>query len=72
MRSGGELRLYRLDVRNAGRHVLAFTEKLFQAEGVRAVMIFPFKTRLMPDEEASVWVTAASENEDEKAHHGQY
>lgn len=72
MWSGGELRLYRLDVLNAGRHVLAFTEKLFQAEGVRAVMIFPFKTRLMPDEEASVWVTAASENEDEKAHHGQY
>ncbi|EOW2788135.1 type-F conjugative transfer system secretin TraK [Enterobacter kobei] len=72
MWSGGELRLYRLNVRNTDRHVVAFTETLFQAQGVRAVMIFPFKTRLMPDEAASVWMTASSENEDEKAHHGQY
>ncbi|MBX4609840.1 type-F conjugative transfer system secretin TraK [Klebsiella variicola] len=72
MWSGGELRLYRLDVRNTDRHVVAFTETLFQAKGVRAVMIFPFKTRLMPDEEASVWMTASNENEDGKTHRGQY
>lgn len=72
MWSGGELRLYRLDVRNTKRHVVAFTEKLFQAKGVRAVMIYPFKTRLMPDEDASVWMTASGENEDKKAHRDQY
>lgn len=63
MWSGGELRLYRLTVRNRGASVLAIPERLFQAPGVRAVMVFPFSTTLMPGTDTQVWVTVSNDGE---------
>ncbi|KML22960.1 conjugal transfer protein TraK [Leclercia adecarboxylata] len=59
MWSGGELRLYRLTVTNKGSSTLSIPERLFRAPGVRAVMVFPFSTTLMPGAQTSVWVTAS-------------
>lgn len=70
MWNGGALRLYRLNVRNTGSAVLNMPERLFNAAGVRAVMVFPFSTQLMPGAQTSVWVTVSSEGED--AGHGQH
>ncbi|HBM2591065.1 type-F conjugative transfer system secretin TraK [Escherichia coli] len=63
MWSGGGLRLYRLTVRNRGASVLAIPERLFQAPGVRAVMVFPFSTTLMPGTDTQVWVTVSNDGE---------
>lgn len=70
MWNGGELRLYRLHVRNAGSAVLNMPERLFNAAGVRAVMVFPFSTQLMPGAQTSVWVTVSSDGEGRG--HGQH
>lgn len=63
MWSGGGLRLYRLTVRNRGASALAIPERLFQAPGVRAVMVFPFSTTLMPGADTQVWVTVSNDGE---------
>lgn len=70
MWSGGELRIYRLNVLNTGSAVLNMPERLFNAAGVRAVMVFPFSTQLMPGAQTSVWVTVSSDGEG--AGHGQH
>lgn len=70
MWNGGALRLYRLNVSNTGSAVLNMPERLFNAAGVRAVMVFPFSTQLMPGAQTSVWVTVSSEGEG--AGHGQH
>ncbi len=43
------------------RLLLNMPERLFNAAGVRAVMVFPFSTQLMPGAQTSVWVTVSSE-----------
>lgn len=63
MWSGGGLRLYRLTVRNGGASALAIPERLFQSPGVRAVMVFPFSTTLMPGTDMQVWVTVSNDGE---------
>lgn len=63
MWSGGGLRLYRLLVANRGASALAIPERLFQAPGVRAVMVFPFSTTLMPGTDTQVWVTVSNDGE---------
>ncbi|WP_148244947.1 type-F conjugative transfer system secretin TraK [Enterobacter asburiae] len=63
MWSGGGLRLYRLTVRNRGASALAIPERLFKAPGVRAVMVFPFSTTLMPGTDTQVWVTVSNDGE---------
>ncbi|WP_158784356.1 type-F conjugative transfer system secretin TraK [Pantoea sp. BAV 3049] len=65
MWSGGGLRLYRLTVRNRGVSALAIPERLFQAPGVRAVMVFPFSTTLMPGTDTQVWVTVSNDGEEQ-------
>jgi|GEM_PF-263971 type-F conjugative transfer system secretin TraK len=70
MWNGGGLRLYRLTVRNRGASALAMPERLFQVPGVRAVMVFPFSTTLMPGTDTQVWVTVS--NDDEGRTNGQH
>ncbi|KGT87916.1 conjugal transfer protein TraK [Erwinia typographi] len=65
MWSGGGLRVYRLTVRNRGASSLAVPERLFQARSVRAVMVFPFSTTLMPGTDTQVWVTVSNDGEGE-------
>ena len=64
MWNGGALRLYRLSVHNTGSAALHVPERLFSAPGVRAVMVFPYSTTLMPGAETSVWVTASDEGQE--------
>lgn len=59
MWNGGELRVYRLSVTNRSTAVMLLPERLFRAPGVRAVMIFPYGTSLLPGATAGVWVTAS-------------
>ncbi|MEQ4763549.1 type-F conjugative transfer system secretin TraK [Klebsiella aerogenes] len=70
MWSGGNLRIYRMSVRNRGASTLAIPERLFQAPGVRAVMVFPFSTTLMPGTDTQVWVTVSNEGDGEGNGHG--
>ena len=68
MWSGGALRLYRLTVTNRGTVAMTLPERLFQAPGVRSVMVFPYTTTLLPTATISVWLTVSDVEEPE---HGQ-
>lgn len=57
MWSGGDLRLYRLAILNTSHATQHIAEPFFAAAGVRAVMIFPLSTELLPGAQTSVWVT---------------
>ncbi|MEY0026326.1 type-F conjugative transfer system secretin TraK [Providencia rettgeri] len=61
MWNGGELRVYKLAVRNTTGHVLPLTERLFSAQGVRAVLISPYSEQLLPGATATVWLTVSNE-----------
>ncbi|WP_058914192.1 type-F conjugative transfer system secretin TraK [Entomohabitans teleogrylli] len=69
MWNGGNLRLFRLDIRNNTAFSLAIPERLFQASGVRSVMVFPYSATLMPSATAQVWITVSNR---EEGKHGQY
>lgn len=70
MWSGGGLRVYHLRVTNRGASTLTIPERLFQTPGVRAVMVFPFSTTLMPGTGTQVWVTVSNESGGEGNGHG--
>lgn len=62
MWSGGQLRIYRVTLRNTGTTATGIPERLFRADGVRAVMIHPFVVTLKPGATAQVWLTVSGED----------
>ncbi|WP_247717512.1 TraK domain-containing protein [Morganella morganii] len=62
MWNGGQLRIYQITLRNTGVRTAAVPERLFRADGVRAVMIHPFVSVLKPGATAQVWLTVSGEN----------
>lgn len=62
MWNGGQLRIYRLTLRNTGVKAAAIPERLFRAAGVRAVMIHPYVTSLKPGATAQIWLTVSRED----------
>lgn len=63
MWSGGQLRIYRVTLKNTGAAEEGIPERLFRAAGVRAVMIHPFAVTLKPGATAQVWLTVSREGE---------
>lgn len=61
MWNGGQLRVYRVTLRNTGTSEEGIPERLFRASGIRAVMIHPFVVTLKPGATAQVWLTVSQE-----------
>lgn len=62
MWNGGQLRIYQTTLRNTGAAEIGIPERLFRADGVRAVMIHPFAVTLKPGATAQVWLTVSRED----------
>lgn len=62
MWNGGQLRIYQTTLRNTGTTETGIPERLFRADGVRAVMIHPFAVTLKPGATAQVWLTVSRED----------
>lgn len=62
MWNGGQLRIYQITLRNTGAAETGIPERLFRADGVRAVMIHPFAVTLKPGATAQVWLTVSRED----------
>lgn len=69
MWSGGALRVYQLTVRNNSAAIVNLPERLFQAEGVRAVMVFPWGGTLLPSGQSLVLVTVSDTGEAANGEH---
>lgn len=61
MWNGGELRVYKLAVRNTTAAPMSITERLFNANGVRAVLVYPYSEQVLPGATATVWLTVSNE-----------
>ncbi len=61
MWNGGEVRVYKLAVRNTTAIAKPITERLFNAQGVRAVLISPYSEQVLPGATATVWLTVSNE-----------